>query len=374
MKTTKTILACMLAAVFGLTSCQKESIDPGFSGGEVEVTLVTDVAGVAESQARALTYEEEAKVSTAKILVFRQSNSQLVEIRDGKIGTMNYTGNTDVHNNTGEGKTSISFTAFKTDYEVYFVVIANAKTQVEAMSLTAGTSKSTMKSHSALRILSATATTHWPNNTVIPMYGETDNTPGVKITDGLATTPISISLGRMLARINVRNSVAAATFTLTSVSLYDYNNSGYIAPDQTPLVGTATTAYAPASSWNVPRDATVTTTTPHLNFTTTSNAITKQIYTFERKSAGYNPTTLVIGGRYNGSSTVTYYKLEIKYDTNVTDIKRNHSYDVNITSVTGPGYPDEPPVFNSATVNLAATITAWVQKTIPANLEGPIQP
>jgi len=386
MKTTKTILVCMLAAVFGLTSCTKESINPYNGEGEdIEMTITTNVLGIAESQARALmTNVQETAISEVRVIAFNTTH-QYLYTANGRVENMTQgSGNTSAaHGNNGLATADIKFTAKKSAANVYFVVIANANTQVDAVvpegTASSSTTKAAIYSNTNMRRVMGSKTTKW-TATTIPMIGETANA-GQQIND--ATPKIAVNLQRMLARIDVNMGTliaptpAGGSFELKSVSLYDYNNGGHIAPGQTLLQGAG--AFGATTTWAVPRG-----TTPysdHMTYNATGGTLTREIYTFERTigAAGTaNPTTLVIGGVFkstahtNPTNAVSYYKLELKDGSGNLPINRNHSYNVTITSVNGPGFPTEPPVFDTQTVTLGATIVQWTNKPITGSLEGPL--
>lgn len=72
---------------------------------------------------------------------------------------------------------------------------------------------------------------------------------------------------------------------------------------------------------------------------------------------------LIVGGYYNGSSSVTYYRIDL-YDpgadpaaatgptaANRFDLLRNYAYVVDIRQVKGPGYPDPEQAAQAKPVN-----------------------
>jgi len=67
-------------------------------------------------------------------------------------------------------------------------------------------------------------------------------------------------------------------------------------------------------------------------------------------------TCLIIGGRYNGDETETYYRVDFGEKETFGQLLRNYRYNIVITKVTGPGttHPDE-----SGEKNIEYTIDDW---------------
>ena len=352
MKTTKTILVCVLVTVFGLTSCVKEAIDtPAFESEEVEMTFTTSIPGSSETQSRALTDADEYTVSgPVKVIAFNAAGN-FIYARDGAVTGVAANGG------NGAGKATITFTAQTSgDADVTFVVIANANTEAAAAITAASTStsKATFFSNTSL-VKTVTAGTAWTAAS-IPMHGEVTT----KVAVGDAAK--SITLKRMLARITVKSTPAttsvAGSFRLKSVNLFNVNSSGFIAPGQTAQSGWA---YLQASG-SIPYTLT--------SDETTAKALERTIYTFERTVPAASPVILVIGGEYGASSSTTYYKVELMDGATPYNMTRNSSYNVTINSVSGPGFPEIPDVFTSTTTTMSASISAWVDENISVDLDG----
>ncbi len=218
-----------------------------------------------------------------------------------------------------------------------FVVLANARKEVDALG---NIGKGALKANLLARIVStvaigeawnATSTTDFKP---IPMWGESEL---MSVTP--STTEISgeVSLLRALARIDVQlASNALENFILTSVSLYNSKTSGTVASLAlpSPLVNNSILTY------NLPEGGGV--------------SLTAKIYTFE---AGAEPigsvdaTALVIGGKYNGTSTITYYRLDFLNNGGTPlALLRNNKYIATITEVSGPGSVDEETAWKSVLV------------------------
>lgn len=266
-------------------------------------------------------------------------------------------------------------TLFKDGTQTYrFVALANAKDQLDntfAGGITVGASKDAI-----MQQLQLTGINKWNVNNEtagylpIPMWGETPNS--IIIQDN--TTITDLKLLRMVAKINVKidPSISENSFALSSVSLYNYYSSGRVVPDAGNLV--------PGSSSSVEKPTvTGTTTKGPIDYEGSgiviNNSIINNIYTFESlvpKTASEvnlsKVTTLVLGGKYNGSTEVSYYRVDIANGKTYLDILRNHLYTINITKVKSAGYGTKEDAFNSRPINIEAEVVVWDEAAI-GNIE-----
>ena len=213
----------------------------------------------------------------------------------------------------------------------------------------------------------------------IPMWGEVKN---LVVQSNLAKKT-SINMLRMVSRIDVVLSTQEARdkFSLESVRIYNYNNEGLVAPeeanwDSSNKVVTATTVPNTAKKLGNPGAATP--TEPLLyqgaEIDLDSNqakgvASVGDIFLFESKAGSEttlsNNTCIIIGGKYEGSSENSFYRIEIAKSTGVTNtiefmsLLRNHNYKINVTKVKGAGYTTPDEAFNARAINIEANIIEW---------------
>lgn len=255
-----------------------------------------------------------------------------------------------------------------------FVALANAKDELDNAfpgGIVVGTAKDVV-----MEQLQLTGISKWNVNNgtegylPIPMWGETAN--NVVIQDN--TTITDLKLLRMVAKINVKidSSITKDSFALSSVSLYNYYSAGRIAPDAANLVaGSRSTVDKPTLLG--------TTTKGPIDYEGTgivaNNSILNNIYTFESKVPKTSSevdmskvTTLVVGGKYNGAVTDSYYRVDIVNGKNYLDILRNHLYTINITKVKSEGYSTKEEAFNSRPINIEAEVVVWDEAAI-GNIE-----
>ena len=108
------------------------------------------------------------------------------------------------------------------------------------------------------------------------------------------------------------------------------------------------------------------------NYTTLSNTkyTTRQIYLPESDvkmgetgtfidNNHENRAALVVGGKYNGSNTTTYYRIDFSHEKKLCDVIRNHQYQVSIRNVFGVGYVDPETAYKARSMNLTADVIDW---------------
>ena len=72
-----------------------------------------------------------------------------------------------------------------------------------------------------------------------------------------------------------------------------------------------------------------------------------------------NRMAVVIGGKYNGSATTTYYRVDFNGMAGLVDVLRNHHYRFDIASVTGPGLGDPGLAYESQSNDMTAIVVPW---------------
>jgi hypothetical protein len=72
-----------------------------------------------------------------------------------------------------------------------------------------------------------------------------------------------------------------------------------------------------------------------------------------------NRLALVVGGYFDGSSTLSYYRLDYAKDGKLMNILRNHLYQFNISKVSGPGFATPEEAYSSSAMNMTAEVVDW---------------
>lgn len=199
----------------------------------------------------------------------------------------------------------------------------------------------------------------------IPMWGEATNL----VLSGDVPVNVSITLIRMLSKIDVilTTATAKSKLDLQSVRLYNYNNQGQVAPSVSDWTAVPS---IPSSAQKI--------SAPLLY---DGSAITKEsgrgvasineLYAFEALAGNGNAllenTCIVIGGKYNGATNDSYYRIDFantagtgaSATTTYLSLLRNYNYKINIDDIKGAGFATPEEAFRAPPVNIVANIVNW---------------
>lgn len=305
-------MGAMLALI--ATACQEEKDQ--LPADEVLLSLSLAMPGGVNIHSRAISSTAESALNNVAVLVFEvNDNVETFVYEAAVIKTTPMT--IRIRKSVGNKKYRL-------------VLLANARQWIPLIK--AGTAKD-----AALHSVKFKSEGMWNVNsdadyTPIPMWGET--TTAEVITE--STTFQAVTLLRALARIDVgvkltnESAAGLSNFKLTSVSVYRSKNKGYVVPVDAP------------ADVSIPAD-----TLNNLALTynvTDEKSLIRAIYVAEVPAGTTrdHALCLVIGGKYNNSTTVTYYRVDITLpDGNYAPLKRNCKYVVNIKEVSTEGYTQE---------------------------------
>ncbi|MDR1414176.1 MAG: FimB/Mfa2 family fimbrial subunit [Odoribacteraceae bacterium] len=348
----------LIALLILAGSCVKDVREGAADTGDGEhlVTLSFTVPGPPSSRAM-----NESAVETVDVLLFDQGTDKIVY---RAIGTTPVSGQFSV----------------KLPANTYnMVVLANARAMIPAAYPAATTGASLVKDTretvlAAITKSIAPVSHQWPTTfDRLPMWGYSNNFT-------VGTSAPTISLTRMIAKIDVIVGAAVNNFWIESARLYNYTTAGTIAP------AVKTTApnhegYDPTQWNNVPDGLKA--RAPHLagakaaddylaynaDPSNTKKVIEykNNIYAFEAVAGVAHPATgwkqntcLVIGGYYQDMTTPTYYRVEFENTASgFLPLLRNHRYDVTIIGVSGHGYPTPEDAYANKPANITVTIVPW---------------
>ncbi|MGJ1365205.1 FimB/Mfa2 family fimbrial subunit [Sphingobacterium spiritivorum] len=350
------ILMMMCMYTLTLLSCIKEKFiisdnNPG-ANNTTEVTFALTLPGLSQNiSTYAITDNEENKISTIDVLVFLVSGS--TETFSYKVAGRNIRPLTA---NSSQFQVTLQ-TNENNNYRL--VVIANARDVVNATPITASDAKATVLNKLVINKPGVWNTTSATDYSPLPMWGESS---ALKINNSLTGT-VPVDMLRSQARVDVVVApTLAPVFRMTSVSVYNSSSNGRIAP--------AAGNYSPGSGQgqgkvtapSMPASPAINSTP--LVYTTTSMSSLQEIYLFEKTkaaSAGASgAVALIIGGKYNGSNTETYYKVEFLSNTATPvplHLLRNHKYVFTIKTVDGDGYATKEAALNARPSNMQTTLT-----------------
>ncbi|GEM_PF-6540857 len=383
-------IVLLLAFIFQI-SCVQEEVVEKLRTDEKETILYIKSSDLSTYAMNAST---EIEISKIDILAFKIEGSNESFAYRREVNTFNTTSN--------PNKKEFIVKLIDDDSRYSYVFIANARTQLNSLTLTPGSEKETILSR---------LTTHfndkWSEQTPIPMYGEIkDKTP--KEMAGK-----TIPLTRCLTKVELVNN--ASNFTLKEVYIYNRYIYGRIAPQDraSGWVATYTPPFLPDASLFSPLKRQYATSDGNKNlsnllspYTPSASSPTEMrniIYLHEaglpneeNNNFRLDATCLVVGGIYDGS--MNYYRVDFLYNkgnpndptsyspnfymggngtyNNGTDavlyrpLLRNNQYEIKIRSVTGKGYENPDDAFESNKHNMEVYIVTWTIGKVP--IEDPI--
>lgn len=352
-----------------LFSCTEEITDNYNTGlnEETQVTVVIKTPGAGIPATKALSEIEEEKVTQVDILLFRPHTA------GEDAGKFCYHASS--NNVQGERRTK-NFTVNLPTGTFDIVILANAGDILSGLTLTNELKGDILdRMQKELPAVNSSGSKWWPTGNgfqPFPMWGEA----GIKeIREGGVIDDPIVPLLRMVARVDVRTE--AGNFKIKSVYVYNYNTVGKLVSGRTVSnsQGSLSATYP-----DIPSDPK--TIKGPLEYPVSPEEETrfeKTIYLFEVDNhkdgavkAQKDLTCLIIGGEYNNSGVITYYRVDFSGDnksessatTNPNsddywDIVRNRWYNFNILSVSGPGYSDAGQAFEAGPADMVAEIISW---------------
>lgn len=189
------------------------------------------------------------------------------------------------------------------------------------------------------------------------------------ISSSLNENIIPLKILRAIARVDVSTVDAESTFTMTSVQAFRANNQFQITPN-------AYSGSLLVSEPSIPLGSTTTINTAPI--VVTNNISESQLYLPESTAPSLanqtsNATCVVVGGRYNNSSDITYYRLDFDPDSSkypLGQILRNHHYTFNIMNVSAPGWPTPEEAAENKSTNIEVAIQDWEDEDASIELGG----
>ncbi|MFV0589532.1 hypothetical protein, partial [Bacteroides reticulotermitis] len=173
-------------------------------------------------------------------------------------------------------------------------------------------------------------------------------TMSASLTKPASTNVANITFKRRVARIDVSNS--ASNFIFETVQVWNARTRGYMLEEGGAFVpGSSANDFYNYDSQVVNAAAGVVQAKLYAfpNFVTTPNI------------QDHETTCLIIGGKYDGSSTTTYYRVNVCPAAGQQSLKANGAYTVNITNVTAAGETDPGNAYDNSQLKVDYTINEW---------------
>lgn len=343
--------------------CMQDNDAPAPDSNAKTAVIEITVPGFATPATRSIEDDRgEAAVHTLDLLIFDRSVPARL-IRHVKVADFNRQGS------APDYKIEYPLNLSKDDNAGSIVAIANASQVVDAAlpPNPAGLQKQVLLE--ALKFTSspdAQGAYKWnvatPGYTPVPMYGE------AAVNDISAGSRISLTMIRMLARIDLETRVGRSTFDLQEVYLVNYHTQGYIAPAWNPSTGALYKAGDPGYPYATNQDPRIPATAGQpantsqaamkYSYNAARGPLVGQIYAYEepKSSSASNPARgicLILKGHYQGADyfyRVDFTTLPATPQAEYMPLYRNHRYVVTITAAEGIGYSSFDEALRSSTV------------------------
>lgn len=319
--------------------------DHGNSTEDVLVKLIVTVPAP-DAYARTRATDHESLIDQIQVLVF-------------EAGKYKYRVSGIAINN---GSTSTSFTALlkSSSSPVRLLILANSTNAVAANEPAIDDSVNVVKKKIVRTFDNMTSD--------FPMYGE------YVLTNGLSASQINsitgIKMLRAIARVDV-NASTLTNFKLTGVKAYRANDHLQIIPNETGVLTVTAPSVPNGSNANV-------NSSMFAVADADANLFSAQLYLPEAASPAANnrvsgATCIVVEGYYNGSTQLSYYRMDFDPDNAQNafgQILRNHKYIFNIKTISAPGWSTADDAANNQSAHITASIQAWDNNTIDMNFDG----
>lgn len=389
------ILALFIAAAgiaVGVLACMEHSpvdtiVDPDNT--HVLVRLDIRIPGNSVPQVRALQEEHENEVAEIIVLAFEKGADTDWDTRLRHVGRS-------VGMPLGRGSTK-RFTVELYSGEWDLWVLANSAALMEGLQekyedtdiyspefIELGLKKSDLQAD-----VTKTISGKWnvdpedpDSNYRMPMWGMLD---AVQVQTSSTDRIGTVNLYRMLVKIDVEvqrtedaenpemyPGIPLSQFELTHVSLHNYNTVGRLIPGITAEDGSWTNVNGgialktslPANPGSVYgwESSNRLEWSDEGDFTEEATALEGMIYTLEADAGtfGGDRPCIIIGGKYEGSSELTYYRADF-LDKNKKYLKllRNHNYKFVVRKIGGQGFPSVKDAYEAGPTNLEAEVIEW---------------
>lgn len=310
---------------------------------EMKITINTPPTTIPETKSRAQTAGE-CEINEIRVLVFQ--NGKYAYAADGTISAQE------------DYSTTFSATLLSTSSPVTLFLIANANASIDNAGIETGDASSVVKS----KILYSFTQNGMAGS--FPMYGEY-SMPSI---DASGSAVSGIKMLRSIARADIFIDDEVANFEMVSVQLFRAKDRMQVVPDAVTNMSVSTPS--------VPDEANGSINT--LPLAVSGNESVSRLYFPESAAAGDNEkisgaTCIVVGGKYNNSPTVTYYRIDFNLGIDghpFGQILRNHKYVFNILSVNVSGKTTPEEAANGQSMGIITEVQTWDENTSDMWYEG----
>lgn len=167
-----------------------------------------------------------------------------------------------------------------------------------------------------------------------------------KTSKAVNTKTINIDFTRVVCRVDVNNQ-STTPFRLVSAEVWNARDEAFVVDR-----GSATPQVGGHSHYTNNVQSAVGTKIegglyffPNVSFTPTPN--------------DHVTTCLIIGGEFNNSGKVTYYRINISTPSQMQVLDRNHIYSIKITDVLSEGQDDKDEAYDDTDLRIKYTVNDW---------------
>lgn len=350
-------------------------IDKGIvgEGDEYLVDFELTIPQLSIAMSRQLTQADETFLETIDLLVFDELGNYLYRTHGANIVNKPAVSSETEHAVVKRFTTQLKRDANHSSYQI--LVLANVRKEVDLASKYFSTNSSREEISSLLKFDSGlvwnTQSTLQKEFRPLPMCGETSISNSEIY---LGKTVGGIKLLRSVARINIAVGRVATLdasseeipFKITDVHIYNANRESLVSPYASSFSTTTGKIEAPSlieGSDNRMKEAL------KYHWEEPLKMIERSIYLGEAANKGETVSPadklcLVVGGEYQGSPN-NWYRIDLlttnKFtgEVNTLDVLRNYSYEINISSVDGPGYATPEEAFKLPPLHLSTDVLPW---------------
>lgn len=189
------------------------------------------------------------------------------------------------------------------------------------------------------------------------------------ISSSLNNNIVQLKILRAIARVDISVADVESSFSMTSIQAFRVNSQFQVTPN----------AYSNPLLVSEPSIPSTSTTTINTNpIIIANNTSESQLYLPESAAPSVanqtsDATCVVVGGRYNNSDDITYYRLDFAPDIAdypLGQILRNHHYTFNVIDITAPGWPTPEEAARNRSTNIQAAIQDWEDENASLSLGG----
>lgn len=341
----KVILFSISLMIFPvLTSCEKIGETPKERETSLLFNLTTPKIATPTPITKSQT-EQEMQISEISVLVFEENDHGQLILTQKAIGNS-------ITFDQDKQITSFRANLSSTPDPVTLLMVANANSSLSGITL--GDTMEEVAQEVTIAYPATGITSY------LPMSGMQE----LSSINADGNQTVSVEMLRSIARADVL--VEAGNFELVDARIYRANSLIQMIPAD--VTGSIDWSDPAVLSPSVPSTSQLTANSNSSPVTADLNSIIAKLYVPEAEGilSGTGSTSIVIGGKYNGSNEVSYYRIDFNGGIQghpYGQILRNYKYTFNIKSVAGQGWSTPDLAAENAPSFVEVTVQKWNEYT-----------